>query len=48
MSKFWLHIPIYNAASDWPCTFLHPGCFCLQFLSEINVEVVKYVAFLNL
>ena len=22
----WLHLP---AASDWPRTFLHPGCFCL-------------------
>ena len=19
----------YNAASDWPCTFLQPGCLCL-------------------
>ena len=29
ISKFWLHIPICNAASDWPRTFLHPGCFCM-------------------
>ena len=19
----------YNTASDWPCTFVQPGCFCL-------------------
>ena len=25
------YIPICNAASDWPHTFLHPGCFCLAF-----------------
>ena len=24
-------IPIYIAASDWPRTFLHPGCFCLAY-----------------
>ena len=24
-------LPIYNAASDWPRTFLYPGCFCLAF-----------------
>ena len=22
----------YNAASDWPCTFLQPGCFCLGYM----------------
>ena len=27
--SFWSHIPICNAASDWPCTFLHSRCFCL-------------------
>ena len=21
------YVPIYNAASDWPCTFLLQGCF---------------------
>ena len=21
----------YNAASDWPRTFLQPGCFCLAY-----------------
>ena len=21
--------PVCNAASNWPCTFLHPRCFCL-------------------
>ena len=27
--SFWSHISVCNAASDWPRTFLHPGCFCL-------------------
>ena len=31
ISKF-LVTPIYNAASDWPRTFLDPGCFCLAYL----------------
>ena len=22
----------YNAASDWPCIFLQPGCFCLAYV----------------
>ena len=22
----------WNVVSDWPCTFLHPGCFCLALL----------------
>ena len=22
----------YNGASDWPRTFLHPGCFCLAYM----------------
>ena len=26
-----LIIYIYNAVSDWPRTFLHPGCFCLAY-----------------
>ena len=27
--SFWSRTPFYNAASDWPRTFLHQGCFCL-------------------
>ena len=30
-TSFWSHIPICNAASDWPRTFLYPGCFCLAY-----------------
>ena len=40
----------YNAASDWLCTFLQPGCFCLayplawglfEFLETQLLEVMK-------
>ena len=24
-------------ASDWPCTFLQPGCFCLAILYRFNL-----------
>ena len=27
--RFFSHV--YNAASAWPRTFLHPGCFCLPY-----------------
>ena len=33
------YVPIGNAASDWPRTFLHPRCFCLayhHFFGSIN------------
>ena len=28
-------ITIYNAGSDWPRTFLQPGCFCLGLVYVI-------------
>ena len=31
ISEFLAHMPVNNVASDWPCTFLHPRCFCLAF-----------------
>ena len=27
----------YNAASDWPHTFLQPGCFCLGLLQQVAI-----------
>ena len=27
-----------HVASDWPCTFLHPRCFCLAY------DIFSYVA----
>ena len=44
ISKFQSHLPIYNAASDWPHTFLCPRCFCLAyhyFLSKQFMENYK-------
>ena len=29
--SFWSHMPVSNVVSDWPCTFLHPRCFCLAY-----------------
>ena len=31
------YVPIYNAASAWPHTFLHPGCFCLAYYFKNKV-----------
>ena len=29
ISKLLVTSACLHAASDWPCTFLHPRCFCL-------------------
>ena len=38
--NFWLHVTIYNAPSDWPHTFLQPGCFYLAY------NIITYVCHL--
>ena len=29
------YVPVCNAASDWPRTFLHPRCFCLLITGKL-------------
>ena len=36
ISEFWSHMSVCNVASDWPHTFLHPGCFCLAYNTTQN------------
>ena len=43
---FWLHIPIYNATSDWPCTFCTPRVFLFSIsllFGSINTCYYLYV-----
>ena len=32
-------MPVNNVASDWPCTFLHPRCFCLVNLKDEMIQI---------
>ena len=34
------HTYIGRAASHWPCTFLHPQCFCLAY---IYIHIYTYI-----
>ena len=34
-----IYVPIYNAASDWLHTFLHPGCFCLAVYTYVHIHI---------
>ena len=52
ISKFLVTITCDNTASqsDWPCTFLQPGCFCLASIILFekaqlihNISCKKYI-----
>ena len=34
-------MPVSNAASDWPHTFLHPRCFCLAYLFTKSSDMLN-------
>ena len=39
-------VTIYNVASDWPRTFLQPGCFCFKIIAQLFLEhnlIVSYI-----
>ena len=35
-----LILPVCNAASDWPCTFLCPGCFYLAQMYRTYLRLI--------
>ena len=41
ISNFWSHMPVCNAASDWPRTFLYPRCFCLAYHYFLSKSIWK-------
>ena len=48
ISTFWLHMAVCNIASDWPCTFLHPGFFSTYCPKMLKILILtSYMAYVS-